>query len=117
TACFSGQREKFFPILGPTDRGCCKRVQVALLHTADACKLAEAGERSKHKGDGRLIKPASGIEIPAEAAHRFFLKKRRGRTREPLINDKADRVRTDIYDRNRLCAPQPALGHLIHSSP
>jgi|SRR5215467_1206236 len=78
-------------------------------HMQDIAQSAEPPERVESRLDGVSGQQTGRLHLPAEPGKHFFIKDRRRGAGQPLINDKTDRVRTDIDNGDRRTIIEPAL--------
>jgi hypothetical protein len=71
----------------------------------------EAHQRGQRLVDGVLGKQAGGQHFAAEAGEHFIVENRRQAARQPLVDDEADRVRSDVDDGDRRSVVDAALGN------
>ncbi len=69
-------------------------------------QAAKTAQRPQRLGDRLISQPAGACEGFSQAAHRLFVEDRRQRPRQPLIDDKTDRIRADVDNRYRLAVWQ-----------
>lgn len=108
------------PIGGLTRGGSRDDADLADLHRL--AKNAEAQQRLERTRHRVLGQAAGGGDLPAESRHLLFVEDLGGRARQHLIDDEANRVRTDVDDGDRLAKAQPPrneahAGHLSSSWP
>ena len=73
---------------------------------AQSAKALERGERVLNRVGGEQSRR---LHFPAEAAQRLFVEQFSRASRQPFIDDKPDRIRTDVDDRNRRPVVEPSL--------
>ena len=81
-----------------------------LAHMQDVAQRAKTLERVERGVDSVRRQQTGRLHLAAEAGQHFFIEDRRRGARQPFIDDEADRVRTDIDDRDRRPVIEPALG-------
>ena len=91
--------EKFGAIRGIAGSGGCKNMQILDAH--DFAQDPETPQSRERLFDAALRKLAGGRDALAERAKRFLIEDRPGRAAQTLIDDEADRVRSNVDDRDR----------------
>lgn len=76
------------------------RQDVKIRDTDLVAKPAEANQRLKRDAFGLLAQPARRGKTAAETCKHLLVEQNRGRPRQTLVNDQADRVRSDVDHRN-----------------
>jgi hypothetical protein len=61
----------------------------------------EAADGSQCRGNRLRLEPPAGRQAAPQPAQFLLVEQRRGGTAQPLVDDKTDRVRTDVDNRNR----------------